>query len=79
MSVVVTNHIEGRVTPAHAHINLNVRGLNPSATLAINEYSSALQAASHEVYRLGQSPFPVPDVVVAAPQVRAGSGQPVRQ
>ncbi len=47
------------------YLNLNVRGMGPSATLAINERSRALIAAGREVYRLGlgQSPFPVPDHV----------------
>jgi aspartate aminotransferase len=46
-------------------LNLNVRGMGPSATLAINERSSALRAQGREVLRLGlgQSPFPVPDHV----------------
>ena len=46
-------------------LNLNVRGMGPSATLAINERSAALQAEGREVLRLGlgQSPFPVPDHV----------------
>lgn len=44
------------------------RRLTPSATLAINERSAALQAQGREIYRfgLGQSPFPVPASVVAA-------------
>ncbi|MCC5858527.1 MAG: aminotransferase class I/II-fold pyridoxal phosphate-dependent enzyme [Ectothiorhodospiraceae bacterium] len=44
------------------HLNLNVRGLGQSATLAINERSAELAASGHQVYRfgLGQSPFPVP-------------------
>jgi aspartate aminotransferase len=48
------------------HLNLNVRGLSPSATLAINERSAALQAQGRTIYRLGlgQSPFPVPESVV---------------
>ncbi|MCB1802309.1 MAG: aminotransferase class I/II-fold pyridoxal phosphate-dependent enzyme [Gammaproteobacteria bacterium] len=47
------------------YLNLNVRGLGASATLAINERSAALQAAGRQVYRLGlgQSPFPVPEHV----------------
>lgn len=46
-------------------LNLNVRGMGPSATLAINERSAALRAAGRDVYRLGlgQSPFPVPEHV----------------
>ena len=48
------------------HLNLNVRGLAPSATLAINEKSAEMQARGLPVYRLGlgQSPFPVPERVV---------------
>jgi len=48
------------------NINLNVRGLQPSATLAINEKSSQLIKEGKEVFRLGlgQSPFPVPEEVV---------------
>jgi aspartate aminotransferase len=50
------------------HLNLNVRGLTPSATLAINEKSQELQEHGKSVYRLGlgQSPFPVPERVVQA-------------
>jgi aspartate aminotransferase len=50
------------------HLNLNVRGLGPSATLAINEKSQELQARGKSVYRLGlgQSPFPVPERVTQA-------------
>ena len=47
-------------------LNLNVRGMRPSATVAINEHSNALIAAGRTVYKLGlgQSPFPVPPTVV---------------
>jgi aspartate aminotransferase len=57
------------------HLNPNVLGLAPSATLAINERSDQLIAEGREVYKLGlgQSPFPVPDVVVAA--LRAAAPQ----
>ena len=50
------------------HLNLNVRGMRASATLAINERSEELRAAGRTVYRLGlgQSPFPVPEPVVKA-------------
>ena len=43
-----------------------VAGLGPSATLAINERSAELQRQGRRIYRLGfgQSPFPVPRVVV---------------
>lgn len=52
----------------HAHLNLNVRGLKPSATIAINERSRQLAEEGRHVVRLGlgQSPFPVPDSVVEA-------------
>ena len=49
-------------------LNLNVRGVRRSATLAINERCAELQRSGRQVYRLGlgQSPFPVPDSVVEA-------------
>lgn len=55
------------------HLNLNVRGMKPSATLQINEMSNALQQQGRHVYRfgLGQSPFPVPDEVVDALRINA--------
>ncbi len=48
------------------HLNLNVRGMTPSATVAINEQSNALRAEGKQVFKLGlgQSPFPVPAPVV---------------
>lgn len=48
------------------YLNLNVRGLQQSATLRINEYSNRLIAEGKKVYKLGlgQSPFPVPEIVV---------------
>jgi len=50
------------------HLNPNVLGLPPSATLAINERSDALIAEGRKVFKLGlgQSPFPVPRPVVEA-------------
>lgn len=55
------------------HLNLNVRGLKQSATLAINERSVQLEHEGRKVYRLGlgQSPFPVPQVVVDELKVNA--------
>jgi aspartate aminotransferase len=49
-------------------LNMNVRGLQPSATLAINERSNALLAEGKRIFKLGlgQSPFPVPGVIVNA-------------
>ncbi|MCB9647119.1 MAG: aminotransferase class I/II-fold pyridoxal phosphate-dependent enzyme [Deltaproteobacteria bacterium] len=55
------------------NLNLNVRGMRPSATVAINEHSNALIAQGREVFKLGlgQSPFPVPDAVTKELQVNA--------
>ena len=49
-------------------LNLNVRGLSPSATVAINELSNRLIKEGREIFKLGlgQSPFPVPDIIVEA-------------
>lgn len=49
-------------------LNLNVRGMGLSATLAINERCRALRDEGRAVFDmgLGQSPFPVPDSVVEA-------------
>jgi aspartate aminotransferase len=57
----------------HVSLNLNVRGLDQSATLAINERSRRLQSQGKFVYRLGlgQSPFPVPVPVVDALRLHA--------
>ena len=45
-----------------------VTGIKPSATLAINQKSKELLEAGKTIYRfgLGQSPFPVPNLVTAA-------------
>lgn len=55
------------------HLNLNVRGMGSSATVAINDRSNALRAAGREVFKLGlgQSPFPVPAPVVEALRAHA--------
>jgi len=47
-------------------LNLNIRGLKPSATLHINELCAEMVQQGQKVYRLGfgQSPFPVPAPVV---------------
>jgi len=49
-------------------LNLNVRGLGQSATMAINALSAGLVSSGRTVFRLGlgQSPFPVPHCVVEA-------------
>ena len=48
------------------HLNLNVRGMKPSATVALNELSDRLLAEGKKIFKLGlgQSPFPVPRSVV---------------
>ncbi len=50
----------------HVSLNMRVRGLRPSATIAINDRCKRLIAEGRDIYRLGlgQSPFPVPGVVV---------------
>lgn len=55
------------------HLNLNVRGLGESATLAIDARCEALRREGREIVRLGlgQSPFPVPRTVVEALQANA--------
>ncbi|ADE16234.1 aminotransferase class I and II [Nitrosococcus halophilus Nc 4] len=55
------------------HLNLNVRGLSQSATLAINERCAGLIRDGKEVFRfgLGQSPFPIPLPIVEALKANA--------
>ena len=55
------------------NLNLNVRGLPQSATLAINEKSNELRKQGRHIYKLGlgQSPFPVPQPVVDELKVNA--------
>ncbi|GAB4361918.1 MAG: pyridoxal phosphate-dependent aminotransferase [Gammaproteobacteria bacterium] len=57
------------------HLNLNVRELSQSATLAINERCAQLRAEGRDVFRLGlgQSPFPVAAPVVQ--ELRANAHQ----
>lgn len=54
-------------------LNLNVRGMGLSATLAIKEQCRVLRAANRHVYDfgLGQSPFPVPSPMVNALRLAA--------
>jgi aspartate aminotransferase len=54
-------------------LNLNIRGISESPTLAINELSKKLQKKGNTVYRLGlgQSPFPVPEAVVNELKIHA--------
>ena len=55
------------------NLNLYVRGMKSSATVAINERSDALKAEGRDIIKfgLGQSPFPVPDCVVQSLQANA--------
>lgn len=55
-------------------LHARVRGLVPSATFTIQERSAALEAQGRRITRfgLGQSPFPVPEPVVAALREHAG-------
>ncbi|HSN54661.1 MAG TPA: aminotransferase class I/II-fold pyridoxal phosphate-dependent enzyme [Candidatus Sulfomarinibacteraceae bacterium] len=48
------------------NLNLNVRGMTPSATVAINERCNELRRQNRKIFKLGlgQSPFPVPGPVV---------------
>ena len=64
----VTNGVVEAEFSPQVQLNLNVRGLSKSATVAINERCTALVREGREVVRLGlgQSPFPVPDVMVRA-------------
>jgi len=57
----------------HHSLNLNVRGMGVSATLAVDSLSRARSAAGKEVYPLGlgQSPFPVPETVVESLRMNA--------
>ena len=68
MAASVTNGVvEAELSP-QVQLNLNVRGLSKSATVAINERCAVLVRDGQDVVRLGlgQSPFPVPDVMVRA-------------
>lgn len=55
-----------RKNTPNVNLNLNVRGLSLSATLAINEQSESLKQQGRHVFKLGlgQSPFPIPQQVV---------------
>jgi aspartate aminotransferase len=63
---MANNHKARNINSPDINLNLNVRGLPPSATLHINELSNRLLLEGRQVYKmgLGQSPFPVPEPVV---------------
>jgi aspartate aminotransferase len=69
----VTNGLATPLSP-QVHVNLNVRGMGRSATVAIKERIAELRLQGRDIVRLGlgQSPFPVPDVMVRALQEYAG-------
>ena len=52
----------------NVHLNPNVSGLKPSATVATNDLSNELKRKGKEIFKmgLGQSPFPVPESVTEA-------------
>ena len=54
-------------------LHTHLEQLERSATLAINERSAEMAATGQTIYRFGfgQSPFPVPDSIVAALQDNA--------
>jgi aspartate aminotransferase len=58
--------------PSHSvsavHLTPNVSRLSPSATIAINDRSDSLRDLGRDVFKLGlgQSPFPIPGIVVDA-------------
>ena len=60
----MSDHAESTPAPMapDVHLNLNIRGMGLSATLAINERSNELAAEGRKIHKLGlgQSPFPVP-------------------
>ncbi len=66
-------HVRNRTLDVH--LNLNVRGLKPSATVGINERCDAMRREGRQVYKmgLGQSPFPVPRPVIE--ELRANAHQ----
>lgn len=70
---LVTNGDELPPASPEMHVNLNVRGMGRSATLAINERIADMRREGRDVVRLGlgQSPFPVPDCMVRALRERA--------
>lgn len=70
----MTNGVRDADFSPQVHLNLNVRGMSRSATIAINEQISDLRRQGRDVVRLGlgQSPFPVPDVMVRALREHAG-------
>ncbi len=65
---VVQKIVAPRAAPSRSRVRPDLSSLGESATLAIHESSAALAREGRRVYRIGfgQSPFPVPERVVAA-------------
>ena len=65
----------GQAPPVH--LDLNVRGLPPSATVAINEQCDRLLRDGRRIFKmgLGQSPFPVPQPASARPSRQRCCGE----
>ncbi|UCF07707.1 MAG: pyridoxal phosphate-dependent aminotransferase [Thermoplasmata archaeon] len=57
----------------HFSLNIDIRGMESSPTLLINERSEKLRSKGAKIYKLGlgQSPFPVPSPVVNALKLHA--------
>lgn len=62
----MANPKSSKIRMPNVSLNLNIRGMKPSATVAINEYSDNLRKQGKRIYKLGlgQSPFPIPECVV---------------
>jgi aspartate aminotransferase len=71
--VILSKNISNGKNYFDISLNLNVRGAPLSATLLINEISNKLIGEGRKVYKLGlgQSPFPVPQMVVDELKVNA--------
>jgi aspartate aminotransferase len=57
----------------HYSLNIDIRGMDSSPTLVINERSEKLRSRGNKIFKLGlgQSPFPVPAPVVNALKLHA--------
>jgi aspartate aminotransferase len=62
----MTHHKRGDSGSPEVHINLNIRGMKPSSTVAMNERCDEMLSEGRRIFKLGlgQSPFPVPEPVV---------------
>ena len=64
----ILSNLSGTTEKKHLYINPNIVGLSESPTLRINQRCKELARTGKHIYKLGlgQSPFPVPDLVVNA-------------